>query len=386
MTKKINVGILFGGKSGEHEVSIMSARSVMAALNPGIHSSPDFNHLASGRKNQEQYQITLIGITPEGKWLSGENIWQKFKNHNYEGLTPVFLLPEPGNNTLYARKDHHLQEITRLDVIFPVLHGTFGEDGTIQGYLELAGIAYVGAGVLASSTGMDKILFKDLMTALDLPVAPYKAFTRHQIKNQIDTVMAACEEIAPYPLFVKPANLGSSVGISKCKNRSELREGLTDAARYDRRVLTEKGLNAMEIEVSVLGNETPQASTPGEVRPIADFYSYDAKYVDGTTRLFIPAPVSDEIKEQAKELAVKVFKAIDGAGLSRVDFLLEKDSRKLYINEINTLPGFTSISMYPKLWEHDGLDYPSLVHQLIQLAISRKAENDQTIRMYGCET
>jgi D-alanine-D-alanine ligase len=263
-----------------------------------------------------------------------------------------------------------------------VLHGTFGEDGTIQGLLELADLAYVGAGVVGSAVGMDKGVFKDVMRANGIPVVDSILVLRRDIERQMEAVIARAEALAPYPLFVKPANLGSSVGVSKCRNRSDLIEGLLEAARYDRRILIERGVNGREIEVSVLGNDDPQASIPGEIIPAADFYSYEAKYHDERSQLLIPAPISAQMTEQVQSLAVRAYKAIDCAGMARVDFLLDKDTDILYLNEINTIPGFTRISMYPKLWNASGISYPALVDRLIELALERKRERDRNQRRY----
>ena len=387
MNSKVNIGVIFGGRSGEHDVSLMSARSVMAALSPKTDPGFHFDELPAGQANAEKYNITPIGISREGKWFIGDNLHEALLTGNLESLTPVLLLPEPGKTMLYARwEGPHgttLEPLQELDVVFPVLHGTFGEDGTIQGFFELAGIAYVGAGVLASSVGMDKILFKDLMRAHNIPVVEYLAFRRDEIENDPDRVMKSCEKMAPYPLFVKPANMGSSVGISKCNSCSSLIEGLKEASQFDRRILVERGVNGREIELSVLGNNHPKASSPGEICPKMEFYSYAAKYVDDSTELRIPAPLDDETIRTAKDIAVRVYQAIDCAGLARVDFLLDRDSGILFVNEVNTIPGFTSISMYPKLWNFDGISYPELVDRLVILALERKAENDLTVRTYG---
>ncbi len=369
MSKKIKLGVILGGRSGEHEVSLMSSRSVMSVL------------------NREKYEITEIGIDHEGTWWSGDNVLEAMEKGSTEGLFRVFLLPEPGKSILYKRileKDTEtIAPLTELDVVFPVLHGTFGEDGTLQGFFEMADIAYVGAGVLGSSVGMDKSVFKDVMVANDIPVAEWIVCTRKDIETKIETIIEKAEALAAYPLFVKPANLGSSVGITKVRNRSDMYEGLMEAARYDRRILVERGINAREIEVSVLGNEDVKVSIPGEIVPSDDFYSYNAKYLDGESELFIPAPISKELIEKVKELAIKTYKAIDCAGMARVDFLLDKDSEELYINEVNTLPGFTSISMYPKLWDKSGLSYPDLIDELIELALERKNERNKSKRTFG---
>ena len=369
MTKKIRLGVILGGRSGEHEVSLMSSRSVLSVLNP------------------DKYDVVQIGIDHEGIWWSGSDVISTFEKRTTAGLYRVFLLPEPGPAMLFKREIANGKEtiapVAELDVVFPVLHGTFGEDGTLQGFFEMADVAYVGAGVLGSSVGMDKGVFKDVMRANNIPVVNWLICSRKDIESDVNAVISRAEKIAPYPLFIKPANLGSSVGISKAKNRSGLLEGILDAARYDRRVLIEKGVNAREIEVSVLGNENPLASVPGEIRPSDEFYSYNAKYRDGRSELFIPAPISDDLNKQVQDLAVKAYKAIDCAGMTRVDFLLDRDTDILYLNEVNTIPGFTSISMYPKLWEASGLPYASLVDELINLAIERKAERSKSKRTFG---
>lgn len=366
--KKLRVGVLFGGRSGEHEVSLMSARSVLEALDP------------------EKYDVTQIGITHDGAWLSGENVLEKMSGEGLQSLTPVTLLPDPNRSGLYSLGNGQygaiLERLSYLDVIFPVLHGTFGEDGTVQGLLEMADLAYVGAGVLGSSLGMDKAVFKDIMRVNDIPVLEGLVVLRSEIAGDMTNVLGKVERMAHYPLFIKPANMGSSVGISKCRNRSDLLEGLMEAARYDRRVLVERGVNGREIEVSVLGNDNPQVSIPGEIIPAADFYSYEAKYHDDRSELLIPAPIQSETVEQVQTLALRAYRAIDCAGMARVDFLLDKDTDELFLNELNTIPGFTKISMYPKLWDASGVPYPVLVDRLIDLALQRKAENDRTERRF----
>jgi D-alanine-D-alanine ligase len=363
--KRLRIGVIFGGRSGEHEISLLSARSILSAINPN------------------EYEVTQIGITHDGRWLVGNDLLTKFEsgiNPNEQMLATV--LPDPSRRGLYIIDDSDQGELinlfTELDVVFPVLHGTFGEDGTIQGLLELAEIAYVGAGVLGSSVGMDKGVFRDVMNANGIPQVDTLIFLRKDIENSIEEVIREAEELADYPLFTKPANLGSSVGITKCMNRSDLMEGLMDAAQYDRRILVERGVNAREIEVSVLGNDDPIASVPGEVVPSADFYSYEAKYIDDRSDLLIPAPVPFEISQQVRNYAVRAYRSVDCAGMARVDFLLDKDSGELYLNEMNTIPGFTKISMYPKLWEASGLSFEDLVKRLIELALERRKDRDRT--------
>ena len=366
----IRVGVIFGGRSGEHEVSLMSARSVLKVL------------------SSEKYDVTQIGITHAGSWVTGENVLEALESGRTDELTPAILLPEPGQNWLYAVREttagQLLEPLTTLDVIFPVLHGTFGEDGTLQGLLELADLAYIGAGVLGSSAGMDKALFKDVMRAHKVPVLESIVVTRRQIQDHLEEVLASAERVSAYPIFVKPANLGSSVGVNKCRSRSDLYEGLLEAASYDRRVVIERGLSKpREIEVSVVGNDQPQASIPGEVIPSDDFYTYNAKYFDGRSELIIPAPLPAVTIAKIQQYAIEAFLAIDCSGMARVDFLLEPDTYHIYLSEINTIPGFTQISMYPKLWQASGLPYPALIDRLIELARERKSERDQTERQYG---
>ncbi len=352
----------------------MSARSVLAVLDPN------------------KYEVIPIGITQQGVWVSGKNsagaslldaLWE----HKTEGLTRVTLLPELGQNMLYALRETaegtRLEALASLDVIFPVLHGTFGEDGTVQGLFELANIAYVGANVLGSAVGMDKALFKDVMRANGIPVVPSMLTTRGEIEKNPPAVIAAAEALAGYPLFTKPANLGSSVGITKCRNRSDLYEGLMEAAAYDQRVLVEQAVvNAREIEVSVLGNDDAQASVPGEILPSGDFYTYEAKYPDDRSELIIPAKLPEETAARVRELAVRAFKAVGASGMARADFLLDPRTQEVFLGEINTIPGFTRISMYPKLWEASGLPYAQLVDRLIELAMECKADRDRTERQF----
>lgn len=364
-TKKLNIAVIFGGRSGEHEVSLMSARSVLAALDPS------------------KYTVTQIGITHEGKMLTGEDVIGAFESGKINDLDRVIVPSEPSRSALYGLRSTKIGEkfetLTTIDVYFPVLHGTFGEDGTIQGLFELADAAYVGAGVLGSSVGMDKGVFKDVMRANNIPIVESIIVLRSQIEKDINAVIEQAEKVSAYPIFIKPANLGSSVGVTKCRTRGDLGEGLMEAALYDRRVLVERGVaNPREIEVSVLGNDEPKASVPGEVLPSREFYSYESKYVDGTSGLLIPAPLPEETAVRIQELAVRAFKAIDCAGMARVDFFLDKDSGEIQLNELNTIPGFTGISMYPKLWQASGMSYPQLAERLIELAMERKAERDRT--------
>ena len=358
---------MFGGRSGEHEVSLMSARSVLAALDP------------------EKYEVTQIGIRQDGAWLIGENVLDLMDEGGSDHLMPAVLLPDPNRPGLFrirttSKAGETLEKVADLEVIFPVLHGTFGEDGTVQGLFETNGIAYVGSGVVGSAVGMDKGVFKDVMKAQGIPIVESIVILRSQLEKDAESVLEQVESMSPskpYPVFVKPANLGSSVGISKCTSRSDLMEGLMDAARYDRRLVIERGVNAREIEVSVLGNDEPQASVAGEVIPSREFYSYEAKYIDDRSELLIPAPIPGEVAERIREIAIHAYKSIDCAGMARVDFLLDKDTGKIFLSEINTLPGFTRISMYPKLWAASGISYPELVDRLIEFALERKADRDR---------
>lgn len=374
--RKMRLGLIFGGRSGEHEVSLMSARSVLSAI------------------NLDKYELIQIGITHDGEWVVGPDLLADLINVNIVSLDRATLLPDPTRNSIQiiraGQQGQILENLASLDVVFPVLHGTFGEDGTLQGLFELADLAYVGAGLLGSALGMDKGVFKDVMRANNIPVVESIIVLRSQIEQDISAVVQEALKVSAFPLFVKPANLGSSVGITRCMSTSDLVEGLIEAARFDRRVLVERGLiEPREIEISVLGNEAPVASVPGEIIPSREFYSYESKYIDDgpdASKLIIPAPISEALAEQVRNLAVYSYKAIDCAGMARVDFLLEKSTSQhqptLYLNELNTIPGFTRISMYPKLWEYSGLPYSALIDRLVELAIARKFERDNTERRY----
>ena len=373
---KIRIGVFFGGRSGEHEVSLRSARSVMEALDPG------------------KYDIVPVAIAKDGRWLAGDLAAAAPGDLIAAGRSTrnVTLLPEPADAVLLAvdaagenLELSNLSALAELDVVFPVLHGPYGEDGTVQGLLELAGIPYVGAGVVGSAVAMDKAIFKQVMVAAGIPVLPWVLCTRGQWKREPQKVIAAVESALPYPVFTKPVNLGSSVGISKCRNQGELRAGLNEAARYDRRLIIEQGIHrARELEVSVLGNDDPVASVVGEIRPRREFYDYVAKYMaepgsEDESELIIPAQLEPDMAESVRELAVRAYKAIDCAGLGRVDLMLDASKGWLYLNEINTIPGFTSISMYPKLWEATGLSYRELLDKLIELALERHSEKSELV-------
>lgn len=366
--KRLVVAVIFGGRSGEHEVSLQSARSVLAALDP------------------VRYDVIQIGITHDGSWLVGGQVLHAMLDSAAEGWASGAILPVPAMNDLFRilpdQTGQRLEYLSHVDVVFPVLHGTFGEDGTLQGLLEMADLAYVGAGVLASALAMDKGVFHAVMRTQGIPVLETQVLLRSQIQADLQSALSEAETVAPYPLFVKPANLGSSVGISKCTNRADLLEGIMEACRYDRRILVQRGVNGREIEVSVLGNDQPRASVPGEILPSREFYSYEAKYIDNASSLLIPAPLPNEIADLARRYAVQAYKAIDCAGMARVDFLLDKDTGQLYLNEINTIPGFTDISMYAKLWDYSEITYPALVDRLIELAMERKADRDRIEHRY----
>ena len=361
MARKIRVGVIFGGRSGEHEVSLASARSVMSAM------------------DKEKYEIVPIGITKEGRWIASGDPLMALETGDAGVSQPVALLGDPSRRGLMRLEDTEqavkATRLAELDVVFPVLHGPYGEDGTVQGLLELAGIPYVGAGVIGSALGLDKAVFKDVMLAHGLPITDYLLVKRKEWETVPEEVMDWAEAALGYPVFTKPANLGSSVGIRKCHDREELTRGLTEAASYDRKLLVEVAVPAArEIEVSVLGNDDPIASVPGEIIPSREFYSYEAKYIDHgdeASGLLIPAPISPEMTERVRDLAVQAYKAIDCAGMARADFLLSDETGELYVSELNTIPGFTTISMYPKLWEASGIPYPELIERLIDLAIER---------------
>jgi len=365
MNEKLNLGIIYGGRSGEHEVSLMSARSVLSVI------------------DREKFNVIEIGISHQGQWFVGENLWTMMQNERYDSLTPVIFPPIPQKAGVYTDEEGALTLFAALDVVFPVMHGTFSEDGTLQGLFEMADIAYVGAGVLGSAACMDKGLFKDVMIANQIPTLPYLVFNRTEIQSDLENCLDQAEGIAPYPLFTKPANLGSSVGISKCTSRSDLMEGLMQSALYDRRIVVEKGVNnAREIEISVLGNETPKASVPGEIIPKDIFYTYSEKYINDTAELLVPADLPADLVQELQALALTAYKATDCAGMGRVDFLIDRDNGDYYLNEINTIPGFTKISMYPKLWEASGLPYAELIEALIKLALARKSQRDETTREF----
>jgi D-alanine-D-alanine ligase len=379
--KRLRVGVLYGGRSGEHEVSLASAASV-------------FSNLDRGR-----YEPVPIRIEKDGRWaladkppsvmIAGDVIEQA----RLEAARPVregrevHLVARPSEETILSIDRSHTRDsdlptatVTglALDVIFPMLHGPYGEDGTIQGLLELANVPYVGCGVLASAVGMDKAMMKIAFAGRGLPSCAYRVVLRHEWEKQSEAIVVDLEKALRFPMFVKPANLGSSVGISKAKDAAGLREAMTLAGSYDRKIVIEAAVpNAREIECAVLGNDEAEASVAGEIIPSREFYDYEAKYLDEGSKAVIPADLPKKTADQVRKLAVEAFKAIDGAGMSRVDFLLERGTSKLFVNEVNTIPGFTTISMFAKLWAASGVDYPTLLDRLIALAVQRHADKQQ---------
>src|SRR3569833_2783723 len=387
MAKKLRVGVLFGGRSGEHEVSLLAAAAILKAF------------------DRKKFDVVPIGITKEGRWLGAADAHgllegdQSVAGRNlragdpdatpgakllHEGM-PTLMAPEPSaaasSTSEFKRR---LADISAaIDVVFPVLHGTFGEDGTIQGLFELAGIAYVGSGVLGSSAGMDKDVMKRLFAQAGLPIVKHVTVLRSQWEASPRKTIAQIEAALKYPVFVKPANLGSSVGISKAHDRKELGPALDEAGKYDRKLVVEQGVGgktarARELEVAVLGNDDPKASVVGEIIPGKEFYDYEAKYLSEGSVPVIPAKLTATEAKQIREMAIAAFRACDLAGLARVDFLMEPDrKRRIYINEVNTLPGFTQISMYPKLWEASGIKYSDLITRLNELALERQKEKER---------
>jgi D-alanine-D-alanine ligase len=381
--KKLRVGVIYGGRSGEHEVSVASAASIIKHL------------------DRSRYEPVPIRIEKDGRWTLADKAPSVIKaadvieSSRLQAARPArpgreaHIVAHPGDDTVLTierRGEGSVAEqgtsavVTSvgLDVIFPVLHGPYGEDGTVQGLLELANVPYVGAGVLGSAVGMDKAVMKQLFAAQGLPVGPYVVTLRREWERDAAAVTARVERELGYPVFVKPANLGSSVGISKARTADELATAVRLAADFDRKIVIEAAVpKAREIECAVLGNDEPQASVAGEIIPSGEFYDYESKYLDEGSQLLIPAPISESQMAEVRKLALAAFRAVDGAGMSRVDFLMDGDTGAMYLNEVNTIPGFTTISMYPKLWEASGLAYPDLIDRLIALALERHGEKQQ---------
>jgi D-alanine-D-alanine ligase len=362
--KKLRIGLVFGGRSGEHEVSLASAKSVMENLDP------------------EKYEVVPIGITKAGSWLLGtdpvkllaaeQSVEAQAGEAGQGSTTAVTLTGDPTVRRLIPlQPNEQLRDNGALDVIFPVMHGTYGEDGSLQGLLDIANVPYVGCGVLGSALGMDKEKMKLIFQSVGLPVGDYLVYRRNEWERAPEDVMNAVEQRLGYPCFVKPVNLGSSVGVNKAHNREELEHAIRVAAEYDRKIIIERGISCRELECAVLGNDEPIVSVVGEVIASNEFYDYRAKYIDNQSQIIIPAPIPQPVAEEVRRCAVQAFTALDLSGLARVDFFLEKETNKVYINEVNTLPGFTQISMYPKLWEASGLPYAQLLDRLIELAQER---------------
>jgi D-alanine-D-alanine ligase len=382
--KRLRIGVIYGGRSGEHEVSLASAASVIANLDRG------------------RYEPVPIRIDKDGRWSIADRpptalaASEAIEQARLEAARPVrasrevHLVPRPSDETILAIERRASKESDQaivtgmgLDVIFPVLHGPYGEDGTVQGLLELANVAYVGAGVLASAVGMDKGVMKMVFGARGLPIPAYLVFRSRDWRTEPQSVSQRIAETLGFPVFVKPANLGSSVGISKVKAASELDAALNLAAEFDRKVVVEAAVpEAREIECAVLGNDEPEASVAGEIVPSREFYDYEAKYLDEGSRLLIPAPLDEAQAAQVRRLAIEAFMALDCSGMARVDFLLSRSTGALYVNEVNTIPGFTTISMYAKLWDATGVSYPALLDRLIQLALQRHGEKQQLRTSY----
>ncbi len=356
MEKRKNVAVFFGGRSGEHVVSLRSAASIMEAI------------------DKERYCVIPVGITREGTWVAGEEAWQNlWEQRTLENSPKAALVADPLSPGLLIETmgSPHAWTFQPIDLAFPVMHGTYGEDGAIQGLLEMAGVPYVGSGVLASASAMDKVVMKILFKEQNLPVGPFIHFYRADWLEQKKKWQETAQRCVGYPCFVKPANLGSSVGISKAKNREELSVAVEEALLYDDKVVLEAHISGREIECSVLGNLEPTASCPGEIIPCNEFYDYKAKYIDDKSELIIPVKLGEELEQKVRELSCVAFKAVEASGLARVDFFVDTESGEVVINEINTIPGFTSISMYPKLWEASGIDYRELVNRLLVLAEER---------------
>ncbi len=351
---KLRVGLLFGGRSVEHEVSITSAGSIVKALDPS------------------RYEVLPIFVGHDGDWRIGQvgMLPEQLARPESGGVVPALA----GTRAIESVGGGSASE-RQVDVIFPIIHGTGGEDGSLQGFLELAGVPYVGAGVLGSAVCMDKDVAKRLLVEAGIPVVPWVLVRAHQLTDEAAVVERVFGELAP-PVFVKPANLGSSVGTRKVKARDELLPALNDALRYDEKVLVERAIDGREIEVAVLGDAHPEASLPGEICPRAEFYDYESKYVDEDTELLVPAPLEPEQTEQVQRLALEAYRALEAGGMARVDFFLERGTDRLYVNELNSLPGFTDVSMYPRLWDASGLPYPALVDRLIELALERQRRRE----------
>ncbi|MGH8624363.1 MAG: D-alanine--D-alanine ligase family protein [Gammaproteobacteria bacterium] len=370
--RRVRTGILFGGRSCEHEVSIQSARGVLSAI------------------DRDKYEPVPIGVTKDGEWvLMRDDQVRPGKLLSRDCGPKLNLVPDPtcaGLLRLEQTSAMHRknEDVVALDLIFPLIHGPMGEDGTVQGLFELAGIPYVGSGVLASAVGMDKVIMKVLFERAGLPVTPCRTFLRSRWDHEHASILKECEAALAYPWFIKPANMGSSVGVSKVHERAEFQSAMDEAARYDRKLIVEAAVeDAREIEAAVLGNDQPKVSILGEIIPCNEFYDYRAKYVDNTSGLMIPAELPDSVVKRIQSLSLTAYWALDCAGLARVDFLLRRSDHAVFVSEINTLPGFTPISMYPKLWEASGISYTELISQLLELAFERHGERRRNQTTYS---
>lgn len=352
----IRLGIIFGGRSGEHEISLMSATSVINAI------------------DKEKFLPVLIGITREGKWLLYDGPVENIEKGSWQKIAEEALAADPEKYEITVLGSHKSLK-DWIDFALPVLHGPYGEDGTIQGLFEMVDIPYGGCGVLGSAAAMDKALAKEIFSKKELPICRHLSMYKEELEENLDRAIGKIEKYLPYPIFVKPANMGSSVGISKAKNKEELKAALELAMKYDRRLVLEEGLDCREIETGVLGNYQPEAAAVGEILPSAEFYSYEAKYFDGgQSKLCIPADIPREVAEEVREIAIEAYRILDCCGFARVDFFVERGTNKVYINEINTIPGFTKYSMFPLLWAEQGLPYPALIEKIIQLGFERHAD------------
>ena len=358
---KVRVAVLFGGQSGEHDVSLRSAETVMRGLDP------------------DRYEVVPVGITRDGRWLTGGDPFAALT-----ASSPLFALPDGAETPAEPPAAVAESEVPAVfsggvDVVFPVLHGPMGEDGTVQGLLELTGVPYVGAGVLGSALSMDKAMAKTVLAQAGLPQAPWCLITRKEWEHDPESVLEWVGESLGFPCFVKPANMGSSVGVGKVHDPSEFPALMRAACRYDRRIVVEKGIDARELEISVLGNDEPIASIVGEIIPSNELYDYDAKYIDDRSELLVPAPIDPNTMTEIQELAISAFRALDLAGMARVDFFMDRKTDQIFVNEVNSIPGFTAISMYPRLWEASGVPLPELIDRLIGLALERSLERRRTI-------
>ncbi len=357
------VVVLFGGRSGEHEVSLQSAVSVIDEL------------------NKNKYEVIPVGITKKGSWVAGITPEKVLKHGFPKNLPSITLPPDPEKQKLINPAEGTVY-VSHIDVVMPLLHGTYGEDGTVQGLLELADLPYTGSGVAASSLAMDKVLCKALLAKHGFPQARYLYFLRKEWEQNKEHIFRKIENEIGYPCFVKPANLGSSLGISKVHNRQDLSPAINEAAKYDRKIIVEENIDGREIEVAVLGNDDPRASIPGEIVPCNEFYDYRAKYLDGNSQLLIPAKLPADTVNAVKHMAESAFKVVDCAGFARIDFFLENNSNRILINEINTIPGFTKVSMFPKLWEASGIPYAKLLDLIIEYALERHEDKNRSLTTY----